>query len=83
MSSPEDDLRHQLRAALEQARISQAEAARQLGLSNKHMNQMLTGRATLTLDWADRIAELCGMRIVVLALTGRPDDDPDAPAVKA
>lgn len=77
MSGPEDDLRHQVRSALDHARISQAEAARHLGISNKHLNQMLTGRATLTLDWADRIAALCGMRIVVLALTGRPDDQDD------
>jgi plasmid maintenance system antidote protein VapI len=71
----EDQLRSQVRAALERTRISQAEAARQLGLSTKHMSQMLTGRATLTLDWAERIVALCGMRIVVLALTGTPDEE--------
>ncbi|QIP87606.1 helix-turn-helix transcriptional regulator [Streptomyces sp. Tu 2975] len=70
----EDQLRSQVRAALERTNISQAEAARQLGLSTKHMSQMLTGRATLTLDWAERIVALCGMRIVVLALTGTPDE---------
>lgn len=70
MSGVEGELRRQVRAALDHAHISQAEAARQLGLSTKYMSQMLTGRATLTLDWADRIVALCGMRIVVLALTG-------------
>lgn len=67
----ERDLRTQVRAALDTAGISQAEACRELGLSTKHLNQMLTGKATLTLDWAERIVELCGMRIVVLALTGK------------
>lgn len=71
----EGQLRSQVRAALDRTRISQAEAARQLGLSTKHMSQMLTGRATLTLDWAERIVALCGMRIVVLALTGTPDEE--------
>jgi hypothetical protein len=67
----ERDLRVQVRAALDTAGISQAEACRQLGLSTKHMNMMLTGKATLTLDWAERIVDLCGMRLVVLALTGK------------
>jgi hypothetical protein len=42
------------------------EACRQLGLSTKHMNTMLTGHgATLTLDWAERILGLCGKRVVI------------------
>lgn len=62
----EEQLRTQVRAALSTARISQAEACRQLGLSTKHMNMMLTGHgATLTLDWAERILGLCGKRVVV------------------
>jgi predicted XRE-type DNA-binding protein len=62
----EEQLRTQVRAALAQARISQAEACRQLGLSTKHMNTMLTGHgATLTLDWAERILGLCGKRLVI------------------
>jgi plasmid maintenance system antidote protein VapI len=67
----ERDLRIQVRAALDAAGISQAEACRQLGLSTKHVNMILTGKATLTLDWAERIVDLCDMRLVVLALTGR------------
>ncbi|KOT94463.1 hypothetical protein ADK70_12310 [Streptomyces rimosus subsp. pseudoverticillatus] len=71
MSAAEEALRAQVRAALAATRISQAEACRQLGLSTKHMNMMLTGKATFTLDWAERIADLCGKRIEVLVLTGR------------
>ncbi|MEU9014289.1 helix-turn-helix transcriptional regulator [Streptomyces sp. NPDC048479] len=75
MSSAEDSLRTQVRAALDHARVSQAEACRQLDLSTKHMSEMLTGKATLTLDWAERIADLCDMRIEVLVLTGPPRQD--------
>ena len=61
----QDALRAQARAALARAEISQAAAARQLGVSTKHMSQMLTGRAPLSPDWADRIVSLCGLRLVV------------------
>lgn len=65
MTSSTPELRRQVKAALRAAGISQAQAARDLGLSTKHMSHMLTGRATLTLDWADRLLALCGMRLVV------------------
>lgn len=61
----EDRLRAQVRTALRTAHISQASVARQLGLSTKHLCQMLTGRATLTLDWAEKVLDVCGMRIVI------------------
>lgn len=61
----EDALRRQVRAALTTAGISQADAARRVGLSAKHVSQMLTGRTTLTLPWAERLLALCGMRLVV------------------
>ena len=65
MNTAEDDLRAQVRAALAATGISQAEAARRLGLTNKHMSHMLTGRATLTLGWAEAILAVCGLRIVI------------------
>jgi plasmid maintenance system antidote protein VapI len=65
-------LRLQVASALALSNISQAQAARDLGLSNKHLNQMITGRAVLTLDWAERILALCGMRLVIgIALTDK------------
>lgn len=75
----ETALRAQVRAGLDMAGVSQASACRELGLSTKHMSQMLIGNATLTLDWAERILALCGMRLVVLALTGT-DDQPEPTA---
>jgi transcriptional regulator with XRE-family HTH domain len=58
-------LREQTRAALRSAGISQADACRQLGVSTKHLSHMLTGRAPLTLDWAERLLALCGQQLLV------------------
>jgi hypothetical protein len=69
---PEDDaerlmesLRHEVRAALEASGRSQASVARDLQVSTKHLNQMLMGRAKLTLWWAARVLRVCGKRLVV------------------
>jgi plasmid maintenance system antidote protein VapI len=66
----EESLRQQVRAALASSRISQAAVARELGVSTKHLCQMLTGRAPLSLEWAEKIVELCEMRIEVVVLKG-------------
>lgn len=63
------DLACSLRAVLgdelRAAGLSQAEAARRLGITAKHMSQMLTGKAQLGLAWADEIAALCGRELLV------------------
>ncbi|MDX3127342.1 hypothetical protein [Streptomyces scabiei] len=69
---PEEDadllaaaLRAQVRAGLAASGRSQASVARELQVSTKHLNMMLTGKAKLTLWWAARILRACGMRLVV------------------
>ena len=69
---PEEDadllaevLRVQVRASLESSGRSQASVARELQVSTKHLNMMLTGKAKMTLWWAARIIRACGMRLVV------------------
>ena len=74
--SAEEQLRAHTRAALEAAGLSQAEVARQLGLSTKHLCQMLTGHATLTLTWAEGILGLAGHSLVI----GTRPDDSEAPS---
>lgn len=69
----EEQLRAEVRAALTRTHLSQAEAARQLGISSKHMSQMLTGRTPLTLAWAERIVALCGARVLVCTTVPSPD----------
>jgi plasmid maintenance system antidote protein VapI len=68
--SVEESLREQVRAALAATQISQVAVARELGVSKKHLCQMLTGRAPLTLDWAEQIVALCEMRVEVVVLKG-------------
>lgn len=70
--SPEDRtgrlleaLRVRVREVLESSGRSQASIARELEVSTKHLNQMLVGRAPLTLEWADRILRACGMRLEI------------------
>lgn len=61
----QEQLRMQVRTLLEASGVSQAEAARRLGLSTKHMSQMLTGRSGLSLERAEEILGLCGMALVI------------------
>lgn len=61
----EDHLRAQLRGALRARHLSQAEASRTLGLPDQEVARMLSGHAALTLAWAERLADLCGMELVV------------------
>ncbi|MEV5264787.1 helix-turn-helix transcriptional regulator [Streptomyces werraensis] len=63
--SAEHQLREQVVNALRAEGISQAEVCRRLGCSTKHMSHMLTGKAPLSLWWAERILTLCGKRLVV------------------
>jgi hypothetical protein len=72
---PAADLREQLRAAIDDAGRHQVTIAADLGVTTKHLCAMLTGRAKLTLEWAERIAAQCGRRVVVLVL---PADRPEA-----
>lgn len=74
----QDSLRAQVRSALDEAGLSQAEAARRLGISTKHMSQMLTGRAVLTLMWAEKILALCGQRLEIRAVSGIPKEEEKA-----
>lgn len=68
MSDAQAQLRQQTRAALAEAGLSQAEASRRLGVSTKHLSHMLTGRAPLTLDWAEKLLALCDQRLLVAAV---------------
>ena len=61
----EASLREQVRAAIAATGTSQAAIARQLGVTQKHLSHMLTGRAPLTLTWAEHILAAIGMRIEV------------------
>lgn len=61
--STSEMLRKLLRAALKASGRKQIWIAEQLHISPKHLSQMLTGHAELTLGWAQRIAVLCDHKI--------------------
>lgn len=73
-ATAEDVLRALVKAALRNAGMSQAQAARDLDLSTKHLCQMLTGRATLTLGWAEHILALTGHRLTLDTIPANPEE---------
>lgn len=68
----QDNLRAQVRAALAEAGVTPASAASRLGLSADYLGQMLTGKAVLTLGWAEQILALCGQRLEIRAVSAIP-----------
>ena len=68
----QDSLRAQVRKALTDSGISQADVSRRLGLTQKHVSQMLTGRAVLTLAWAEQILALAGQRLEIRTVSAIP-----------
>lgn len=75
-ATAQEQLRAHTRAALKAAGIRQAEVARQIGCSTKHLSQMLTGAVPLTLTWAEGILGLAGQRLVI----GTEPDEPESSA---
>ena len=65
-----DEVREQIRLALRITDVSQAELGRRLGISPKHISQMLTGRVAISLDMAERILSAVGYTLVVSAREG-------------
>lgn len=60
-------LRLEVRDCLKAAGLSQAQAARTLGISTKHMSQMLMGKAPMSIVWAGRIAGLTDRELLILS----------------
>lgn len=55
----------QVQAAVKHSGLKQRWLAQQLHTGETHLSQILTGRAALTLDWAERILALCGLELDV------------------
>ncbi len=60
-----DSLRSQVISALRRNGLSQVQVGRALGISTKHMSQMITGKVSLSLDRAEQILGLCGMQLTI------------------
>jgi plasmid maintenance system antidote protein VapI len=84
MADSSDTLRAQIQAAVKASGLKQIWIAERLGVSQKHLSQMLLGRVVLTLDWAQRIASVCGHRVTVtVAPVEHHDDCPACARAKA
>ncbi len=59
----EDQVRAAIRGALDVAGITQTELARRIGMSQKHVSQVLTGKTGLSLALADRMLAAIGSRL--------------------
>lgn len=60
LNTPERQLRETIRQRLADRDMTQAELAERLGITQKHMSSLLTGKTALSLDWAERILNVLG-----------------------
>lgn len=62
---PLNILRTHAMSAVKNSGLRQRYIAEQLHLTEKHLSQMLLGRAPMSVEWADRILRICGKRLVI------------------
>jgi len=55
----------QVQEAVRESGLKQKWIAVRLHTGEKHLSHLLNGRASMTLEWAERILALCGMELVV------------------
>lgn len=65
-----DDLRTQVRDAIHTSGRAQIILATELGISEKHLSQMLIGKARLTIEWAEKILHACGGDLHLTVIPG-------------
>lgn len=69
----EEELRALVRGALKQTGTKQRHVAKGIGVTEKHLSNIMTGRCHLTLAYAERILGVIGMRLVLRAVDDRPE----------
>jgi transcriptional regulator with XRE-family HTH domain len=65
-------LRAEVRARLKARHVTQASLAAHLGISSKHLNQILIGKVTGSPDLLARLAEAMGMQIAIVITDREP-----------
>lgn len=60
----EERLRKLVRSTLKQQRITQKQAAETIGVTQKHLSFVLSGRVQMTMTWAERLLTLCGQQLI-------------------
>lgn len=71
----EQQLLADIRALVEESGLKQIHIAAKLGITPKHMSQLMTGKVTLTVFWAEQIAAVCGRQldIRIAPISGEAD----------
>jgi transcriptional regulator with XRE-family HTH domain len=62
-----------VKAAIRDSGTRQVWVAERLGISAKHLSQMLGGKAVMNIDWAEQILRLCGMRLALTVEGALPE----------
>jgi transcriptional regulator with XRE-family HTH domain len=70
------ELRREVKARLREQGATQASLARYLGITEKHLSQLLTGKTDGSPEMLDRLAAAAGLRIVI---TDAPEPGPVLP----
>lgn len=65
-------LRDQIREKLKEAGVRQIDAARILGYTPKHISWVMTGRTTMTIEWASKLLDLCGYQLEIRIVPNKP-----------
>lgn len=63
----QDALRAEAKYCMKASGLSQADVARALYVTPKHLSAMLGGRANFSPEWAQDIARVCGRELIVLS----------------
>ncbi len=61
----EETLLYQVRQAVQESGLSRTVMAQRLHVSQAHLSRLLTGKRTMSLEWAQAILGLCGLELVV------------------
>lgn len=76
MPGVQDSLRGQVKTSLEAAGVTVENVAERLNLSSRHVEQMLNGKAALTIVWAEQMLALCGQRLEIRTVSALPEGEP-------
>lgn len=60
-----EPLHVRVRSVVKARRLKQVWIAQQIHTSDKRLSELLNGRARMSLEWAERILDVCGMELVI------------------
>lgn len=73
----ERQVREAIRQALNESELTQSELAEQVGMSQKHISQVLSGKSGLSFDLAEQMLAVLGRRLDASVTSGPARTAPD------